>query len=42
MPNLVGPTLGKLKFEYEIEKAYFISNKTYFLFHTKLKMVKSL
>lgn len=31
MPNLVGPTLGKLKFEYEIEKAYFISNKTYFL-----------
>lgn len=31
MPEKIGDTLGKLKFEYEIDIGYFISNKTYLL-----------
>ena len=32
MPEKVGKELGQLKFEYQISKGYFISNKTYALF----------
>jgi DNA polymerase type B, organellar and viral len=31
MPDKIGDTLGKLNFEYEIDRGYFISNKTYLL-----------
>lgn len=40
MPDKIGNKLGQLKFEYQIDKAYFISNKTYALLLENGDLVK--